>query len=266
MIPKKIHYCWFGKGKKSNLINSCIESWEKYCPDWEIIEWNESNFDIHQLPYMEEAYEQKKWAFVSDMARLMILYEHGGIYLDTDVELLKPINENILKYDSIFPFEIEVRINTGMGFASKQYNPIIKALIDDYKDRHFIRKNGSLNLEACPYYNTTVLERLLPELKLDNTHQIIQDNVFITRAMYNECAIHHYASSWTENPKTEIGPKQEWKDTKLKTFLRNSKRQQWVRKHLGYKGQRCYEFIAYDLMDVGLIYFVKRIWEKVRRR
>ena len=89
MIPKIIHYCWYGRGEKSAAIQMCIESWRKYCPDWEIKEWNEDNFDITQNRYMQEAYEAKKWAFVSDYVRLKVLYDEGGIYLDTDVELIK---------------------------------------------------------------------------------------------------------------------------------------------------------------------------------
>ena len=89
MIPKKIHYCWFGRGQKSELILRCIESWKKYCPDYEIIEWNEDNLDISSCDYAREAYEEKKWAFVSDYARLCALKEYGGIYLDTDMQLLK---------------------------------------------------------------------------------------------------------------------------------------------------------------------------------
>lgn len=87
MIPKVIHYCWFGGKEKPELVKKCIDSWKKYCPDWEIYEWNETNFDISLVVYMKEAYEMKKWAFVSDVARLMIIYLNGGVYLDTDVEL-----------------------------------------------------------------------------------------------------------------------------------------------------------------------------------
>lgn len=93
MIPKKLHYCWFGYNKKSQLILDCIASWEKYLPDYEIIEWNESNFDIDQSRYCQEMYRSKRWAFVSDYARAKILYDHGGLYLDTDMLLLKPMDD-----------------------------------------------------------------------------------------------------------------------------------------------------------------------------
>ena len=99
MIPKVIHYCWFGGNPKPKLAEKCIKSWKKYCPDYEIIEWNEDNFDISAAPlYVRQAYEAKKWAFVTDYVRLEVVYNHGGVYLDTDVELLKSL-------DSLFQFE-----------------------------------------------------------------------------------------------------------------------------------------------------------------
>ena len=93
MIPKKIHYCWFGRGEKSKKIKKCIESWRKYCPDYEIVEWNEDNFDVYQNAYTKYCYDNKKYAFLSDYARLLIVYFEGGIYYDTDVEVIKPIND-----------------------------------------------------------------------------------------------------------------------------------------------------------------------------
>ena len=92
-IPKIIHYCWFGGGPISAESQKCMESWKKYCPDYKIIEWNEQNFDISQNRYAQQAYEAKKYAFVSDYVRLAVLYEYGGIYLDTDVELVRPLDE-----------------------------------------------------------------------------------------------------------------------------------------------------------------------------
>ena len=92
MLPKIIHYCWFGRNEKPKLAQKCIESWKKQCPDYKIIEWNEDNFDIDQHPYLRWCYNHKKWAFLSDFARLLILEEHGGIYLDTDVEIIKSVD------------------------------------------------------------------------------------------------------------------------------------------------------------------------------
>ena len=107
-IPKKIHYCWFGRNPLPESAKKCIESWKKYCPEYEIIEWNEDNFDLTENRYAREAYEQKKWAFVSDYARLKIVYEQGGIYMDVDVELIKPLDE-LTELDGYMGFEKEIR-------------------------------------------------------------------------------------------------------------------------------------------------------------
>lgn len=155
MIPKVIHYCWFGRNPKPELINKCIESWKKFCPDYEIKEWNEDNFDIHQCPYVEEAYECKKWAFVSDCARLKIIYDNGGIYLDTDVELLDSL-DNILKYDFFFAFEHEFRVNTGYGFGAKKMSPIVQEMLSFYLGKHFI-VDGKTDLTVCTISNTDAL-------------------------------------------------------------------------------------------------------------
>lgn len=93
MIPKIIHYCWFGRNDKPKSVLKCIESWKRICPDYEIIEWNEDNFDVFQTPYLSFCYKEKKWPFLSDLVRLMIIYNYGGIYFDTDVELLKRPDE-----------------------------------------------------------------------------------------------------------------------------------------------------------------------------
>ena len=104
MIPKIIHYCWFGGNPLSDDAKRYIASWKKYCPDYEIREWNESNFDINENDYCREAYEQKKWAFVTDYVRLKALYEYGGIYMDTDVEVVKPLDP-LLSYDALSGYE-----------------------------------------------------------------------------------------------------------------------------------------------------------------
>lgn len=122
MIPKKIHYCWFGMGEKPELAKKCIQSWKKYCPDYEIIEWNEDNFDIDQYPYLRWCYDNKKWAFLSDFARLLVVYQNGGIYFDTDVELIKTPDE-LLGCNAFFGFENDKNIATGLGFRASAPNP-----------------------------------------------------------------------------------------------------------------------------------------------
>lgn len=115
-IPKIIHYCWFGKGEKSILIKKCMNSWKKYCPDWEIVEWNEDNFDVDFCAYSSNAFKKKKYAYCSDVARLKIIYENGGIYLDTDVELLAPLDD-LLENKAWFAYGTNTEINTGSGFG-----------------------------------------------------------------------------------------------------------------------------------------------------
>ena len=118
MIPKIIHYCWFGYNKKPELIEKCIESWHKFLPDWEFREWNESNYNVNKNEYIKEAYKQKKWAFVSDYARFDILNQYGGVYLDTDVELLKPISDEILQHEAFTGFQSNNRVNPGLIYGS----------------------------------------------------------------------------------------------------------------------------------------------------
>ena len=112
-IPKVIHYVWMGKGTKSEFMLRCIDSWKKYLPDYEIVEWNEERFDVRSNPYTEEAYNCKKWAFVSDYVRLYALYTEGGVYMDTDVEVIKPL-DRFLEHPAFSGFESRTDIPTGI--------------------------------------------------------------------------------------------------------------------------------------------------------
>ncbi len=153
-IPKIIHYCWFGGGKKSKLITRCMDSWKKYCPDYEIKEWNEHNFDINCCAYVKEAYAAGKWAFVSDYARLWIIYNFGGIYLDTDVELCKSL-DSLLTYHTFFATEDDKNINTGIGFGGLAESPSVKVLLDGYDHIHFLNSdNNSYDFLPCTTRNT----------------------------------------------------------------------------------------------------------------
>ena len=128
MIPKKIHYCWIGGNPLPELAIKCIESWKKYCPDYEIIEWNEKNYDFRKNQFMREAYDEKKWGFVPDYARLDIIYEHGGIYLDTDVEIIKPL-DSLLKEQGFAGMEQPGIVALGLGFGAEPKLPLIKELM-----------------------------------------------------------------------------------------------------------------------------------------
>ena len=207
-IPKVIHYCWFGKGKIPQLEEKCIASWKKYCPDYEIICHNEDNFDISENKYAKEAYDAGKWAFVSDYVRLKVLYENGGIYLDTDVEIIKPIDD-LIKENGYMGYDDNGVVATGLGFACEKGNELVKNLLADYDDISFIRPDGSYDITPCPVRNNETLKRLgmdfsikeqifmgirmLPEdylcpLKYYTGKKVITENTY---------SIHHFCASWT---------------------------------------------------------------------
>ena len=208
-IPKVIHYCWFGGNPFPPLALKCIESWKKYCPDYVIKEWNENNFDINFNAYTEEAYDAQKWAFVSDVARLYSVYTDGGVYLDTDVEIIKPIDE-ILGNSMFVGFETdkEILINTGLGFGAEKNFHIVKKMLDIYDNISFIKPDGTFDLTPCPMYNTEIIKN--EGFIINNTKQTI-NNVTVYPTEYfcpkairtnklkiskNTYTIHHYASSW----------------------------------------------------------------------
>lgn len=164
MIPKKIHYCWFGKGEKPQLAKKCIASWKKYCPDYEIIEWNEMNFDVFMNGYTSMCYNEHKWAFLSDYVRLWAVYHSGGIYFDTDVELLHN-PDYLLNQKSFFGFETKVlmangimksSVNSGLGFGAEQGCKALKYMLAEYD----FLLDGKHGVIGCPELNTIALEKL----------------------------------------------------------------------------------------------------------
>ncbi len=136
MIPKIIHYCWFGRGKKPKLADRCIASWQKYCPDYEIIEWNEDNFDVHLNDYTKFTYEHGKYAYLSDYVRLWAVEQYGGIYFDTDVELVKSL-EDYRKYEAYFGFESNEFINSGIGFGGVAHSVAVQTMLQQYEKRSY---------------------------------------------------------------------------------------------------------------------------------
>jgi len=146
MIPKIIHYCWFGRGEMPQLAEECIASWHKYMPDWEYKLWNEDNFDVNQIPYVKEAYEAKKYAFVSDYVRLWALYNEGGLYMDVDFVVYKPFDE-LLHWNAFAGFEGSKHSPLMMGVvASWPHGTWVKEQLDAYLGRHFINGDGSFDL------------------------------------------------------------------------------------------------------------------------
>lgn len=208
LIPKKIHYCWFGKSEMPKLAKYCINTWRKYCPDYEIHEWNESNIDLHMYVYMEEAFYAKKYAFVSDVVRLYVLYNFGGIYMDTDVELLHSL-DNLLFQHGFTGFETKNSIPTGI-IAAEKNNLFILDQLNFYKDKHFINENGIYNLSTNVQYITQlslekhnlILNGQLQELKYGMMiyptdyfcpKDYLSGKINITDNTY---AIHHFDGSW----------------------------------------------------------------------
>lgn len=208
-IPKIIHYCWFGYNPKPELFSKCFDSWKSKCPDYEIIEWNEENFDIASCPlYVRQAYENKKWAFVTDYVRLKVVYDHGGIYLDTDVELKKSLNK-FLKYDAYFGFEEGRYINTGLGFGAVAGHFLLGAMMKDYEETPFQLENGEFDQTTCPVRNTEAFLKM--GLRQNDRKQILDNRILILPTIYmcpidwetgkmrkslRTISIHWFTASW----------------------------------------------------------------------
>ncbi len=172
MINKTIHYCWFGEYPLPEKVVQCIESWKRYAPDYEIVLWNENNYDVHKIPYISQAYNAQKYAFVSDYARLDIIYHYGGIYLDTDVELIKSLDD-LLSHQCYMGCELVGRVNTGIGFGAVKNHWFIKENMKRYENIDFLQKNNKYNLTTCVSITTKLLEDY-GLIKVDEV-QMIQD-------------------------------------------------------------------------------------------
>lgn len=210
MIPKKIHYCWFGRGQKPELAVKCIESWKKYLPDYELKEWNEDNFDITQNQYVREAYENRKFAFVTDYVRLYAIYHEGGVYMDTDVEVVGSYDQ-FLHHHAFSGFETDGNVPTGMMAAEKD-SVWAKELLDQYANRKFVQEDGSYDMTT----NTSVITDYMLEkgLVLNNKYQDFPNLCTMYPADYfcpkdhrtgkikctkNTVCIHHFAGSWLKH-------------------------------------------------------------------
>lgn len=206
MIPKVIHYCWFGRGEKPKLAKKCIDSWKRLCPEYEIIEWNEDNFDVSKNQYTKYCSDAKKWAFLSDYVRLVIVLKYGGIYFDTDVEVIKPLND-LLDKEAFYGFENEKYIATGLGFGAEKNNKTVEAIVDRYSE---IKPNslGEYELINCPKLNT---EALIPFGLVRNgqTQKINHADIYAVDYFNpmndatgklsitdNTYTINHYGKSW----------------------------------------------------------------------
>ena len=216
-IPKIIHYCWFGKKKKSKFIEHCISTWKEYFPKYEIIEWNEDNFDLQMNRFAKEAYDMKKYAFVSDFVRVYVLYTYGGIYFDTDIEVKTNFENKLMNAEFVMAFERQETFMTGF-VASVSQNKLIKKLLEYYEKTIFINDDGSLNVLANPLIFAEVLKEYHIVMngkyqELDNgTVKIYPNTVFGGYDVYNmlytiteeTALVHHYTGTW--KTKKEMAP------------------------------------------------------------
>lgn len=216
LIPKKIHYCWFGDKQIPDEHKRYIDGWHRLCPDYEIIQWNESNYDVSKNRYMLQAYENKKWGFVPDYARLDIIYQHGGIYLDTDVELLKNL-DSLLYQEAFAGIHIRRYISLGLAFGAKREHNFIKELRDYYDEIDFVDEKGQINMTACDLHQYNVLKKY--KFRLDNSFQQIKGlSIYptdyfdgmdsYTKQLHineNTFSVHHNSVSWfTAQMRTEM--------------------------------------------------------------
>ena len=225
MIPKKIHYCWFGRGEKPKLAKKCIASWKKHCPDYEIIEWNEDNFDVNMNGYTKMCYEQKKYAFLSDYVRLLVVYQNGGLYFDTDVELVRN-PDFLLKEEAFFGFETEESkqkkeiinsglafgsVASGLAFGSVASGLALKKMIEEYTPL-LDGKSGTI---GCPILNTQAMIKLglKPGGEIQKLSHVTvypkeyfnpyESTTGVLNKTRNTVSIHWYAGSWL-TPKQRI--------------------------------------------------------------
>lgn len=213
MIPKVIHYCWFGGNPLPESAKKCIESWKKFLPDYEIKEWNESNYDVHKIPYIHEAYEAKKYAFVSDYARYDILHQYGGVYFDTDVEVIAPMGD-IIDKGAYMGIEIPAKdgitpqVNPGLGIGAPAGLEFYKKVLDYYSTLHFLGEDGKPNEVTIVTHTSKVLtdEGMKPINEIQQVSGIwiypvdyfnpLNDLTGVIEKTANTRSIHWYSKTW----------------------------------------------------------------------
>lgn len=237
MIPKIIHYCWFGNSEVPTYLKKYIKSWEKYCPDYEIICWNEENYNINEHPFVREAYNNKTWALVSDYIRLDVVYKYGGIYLDTDVELLKNLDTLLENKLYVGLEQTDFLCNTGLGFGAEKGNDVVKEMRDLYDNISFDKSN--LVSISCPILNTKIIKK---HVEINKGEIVKKNGIAVFPPRYfdplssgksefllceDSYSMHHYAATWlSTSAKMKrkiiifVGEKRVYK---IKEFIKNIK-------------------------------------------
>ena len=253
MIPKVINYCWFGGGSKTDLGIKCIESWKRFCPDYEIIEWNEDNVDINKNDFTRVAYQEKKYSFVSDYMRFEIIYNNGGIYLDTDVEIIKNIDELLETEAFVGTENFGSLINPGSGFGAVKNSKIILEFLNFYKKRNFENEDGILDMTPITCLLTPIIKN---KGWIDNnTKQVIEgltvypvdffcpkDYDGILKITDNTLSIHHFEGSWIDDK-----------------IIQNNKLQTKISKIFGVRIALIIVYIYKILKRKGFLFLIKRL-------
>lgn len=229
-IPKKIHYCWFGGSPLPKSAVRCINSWKKYCPDYEIIRWDETNFDTGCNAYCAEMLRLKKWAFLTDYVRLKVVYEQGGIYLDTDVQIIRPLDP-LVERGPYMGFENTGRVATGLGFAAEKGNAIIRENMAYYE-----QLTQFTELKSCPFITTEVLQRHGLTEDTDDIQTVEGMTIYpeeylcpknertgLTKVTKNTYSIHQFDASWFEES-WKAGQKKRWREARISYILHTPNR------------------------------------------
>lgn len=231
-------------------------------PDCEIVEWNEDNTNLSFCPFLMEAYAAKKWAFVSDVVRLMAVYEHGGIYMDTDV-LLKNSFSKYMEYDAFFFFQDYEHINTGMGFGAAKGNSLVGEMLNRYREIAFSPDN--LLAIACPIINTSVVEQAFPEFHAKCENQLIRNTAFIGIEYWNDA--HHFGEfSWmSEEQRYALRfAKKKHGAWAIKKIFRNPNIFYFLKQHHMGGISKVYSFLVFDFVDYGTLYWIVRLFQKFK--
>ncbi len=229
MIPKVIHYCWFGRGEMPKLMEKCIKSWKKFCPDWEIVRWDEDSFDVNSTLWTKQAYEAKKYAFVADYVRIKAIAEYGGVYMDTDQELIKPLTP-FLHHKAFLGFLDKINVSAGV-IGAETGHPVFLQMLDYYTGRAFLSEDGGEDIKPNTNWMTDIL--LEHGLKLDDSYQEVMDVAVYPQTYFcptscvsienlkskDTVALHHWAMTWrTEKAKKDFA-RVRWHQTKRYKFL-----------------------------------------------